>query len=371
MRLKESRMTDCAECVAGSVFNCQCFNDTSKTAGADVIARLFALENNGQLDSSTSNGIIANVVAYGYTVATLTCQQAFVNQEVLDVQCTNEDLGRKVRTNPNCIKCMQLAAEVAADRKKLEDDAHAINPNYKQQVVLSPVEQAYFGLEQDHSDGICKYVCFQCIIENLSQNIQMQLVESCDTNTQTFISAFVQGMSVQAAVELSQHVSALQSTGLAIQKQEDITSLAFEMASTIRQMTTVKMISAMKMNAFNLQNMTIEKDSTSVMVQNGTQGITTSMFASIVSRAYNNTAVQTSIDFQSKQQEIQIETTFTDLVNSLQTTVDTIETLMINTIGKIMVTLIALLLVLLFIFAALFFFKPDFLFGGTITNDDS
>lgn len=363
--------TECSACSAnGNVFNCQCFNSTKLTAGADTIARLYALEGNGQLDASTANGIISNVVSYGYTIATLTCQQAFVNAQTLEIDCNDPVIGDLVKNNPNCVKCKALAAQVAADRQKLEDDAAQINPNYQKQQVDPDIAESYFGVLQDHSDGICKYVCFQCIVENLSQNIQMQLVADCDINTKTFISAFTSGMSVQAEVELTQHQQALRSTGLDIQNQDDIKSLSIEMANTIRDMTTVKMLNALKQYALNVQNMKISPDSTSVMVQNATQGITTSMFASIVSKTYSNTSIQNSIDYQQKAQTIQIETSFTDLINSLQTTVQTIESLLIQTVGRILITLLALLLVVLFAFSALMFFRPSFLFGSTLDNQD-
>lgn len=359
----------CTPCVPSEVFNCGCFPDTSRTAGADTIARLYALEGNGQLDASSANGIIANVVAYGYTIATLTCQQAFVNQQIFDLECNNA-AGQIIRQNPNCVNCIKLALLVAADRQKLEEDAHTRNPNYTPQVVLPQIAESYFGVLADKSDGICKYVCEQCVFENLSQNIQMQLVAECDETSRTFTSAFTQGMSVQAEVSLTQHQQALKSTGLKIQSQEDIKSLSIEMANTIRQMTTIKMLSALKQSAFNVQSMTVDPNSTSVMVQNGSQGITTSMFASIVSQVYTTTNVQNSINYQDKAETIQIETEFTDLVNSLQTTVNTIETLLINTIGKIMITLLAMIMIVLFVFASLFFFKPGFLFGGSVTSDE-
>ena len=74
--------------------------------------------------------------------------------------------------------------------------------------------------------------------------------------------------------------------------------------------------------------------------------------------------------YQEKAETIQIETSFTDLVNSLQTTVDTIETLLINTVGRVLVTLLALLLIILFVFSAMFFFKPGFVFGGALDTGD-
>jgi hypothetical protein len=349
--------------------NCGCFQNTAATRGADTLARLYVLEGNGQLDSSSTNGIISNVVAYGYTVATLTCEQAFVNQQTLDLECLSS-AGPEVANNVNCKACIALAQKVAADRQKLEEEAHAINPLYVEQRVSSNILSAYLGVSGDTSDGICKYVCRQCVFENLSQNIQMRLIADCDSNTKQFTSAFVQGMSAQAEKEISAHQEALKTTGVNIQNQDDIKSMSIEMSNTIFSMTTVKMRSALKQHALNVQSMKIDPNSTSVMIQNGSQGITTSMFASIVSRVFNDTSVKTSINFDSRQTDIQIETSFSDLIKTLETTVNDIETLLLNTVGKVMVTLLAMIMMIMFVFAALFFFKPGFLFGGVGDSED-
>ena len=357
-------------CPPGSVFGSGCFKNVENTAGADTISRLYALESNGQIDASTTNGILASIVAYGYTIATLTCQQAFVNDQTITIDCNNAYLGQQVKDNPNCSMCKARAAANALARQQLEVDAHNKNPSYVKQVVNPDVAEAYFGVAQDHEDGICKYVCLQCVAESVSQNIQMQIVADCSVDTNEFVTAFTSGMSVQAETEISRYQQALQTTGLEIKSKEDVKSLSFQIADTIREMTTIKQLNGLNESALNIQNMEITPESTSVMIQNTKQAITTSMFASLTSQIYTDTNVQSSINYSLHAQTIQIETTFTNLVNSLQNTVTTIDGLLINTVGKIMITLLVFILIVMFIFAAFFFFKPSFIFGGALDDDD-
>lgn len=216
---------------------------------------------------------------------------------------------------------------------------------------------------------MCKYVCDQCIVENLSQNIQMNINAECDYTADTFVSAFSTGMSVQAAQSISQYQEGLKTTGVDIKSVDDIKSLSIQMANSLKQMTTLIQLNSLRQTAFNIQAMTIDHNSTSVMVQNSSQSITTSMFATLVSKVYNDVSVQNAINYSTLQKEIQIETSFTSLINSLQTTVTTIENLLVNTVGQAMLTLLALVMIILFAFAALFFFKPGFIFGGTISDD--
>jgi hypothetical protein len=362
----------CNACEGGSVFECQCFRKTGDTEGAVTLTRLYMLEQNGQLDASTTNGIIANIISYGYTTASVRCQQSFINQQTQEIDCSNTVIGDIVRTqNPNCDECKALAKQVAESRDNLEAEAHRLNPTYLPQTVDPEIAAVYFGLRDDHADGICKYTCLQCVAEDVSQNIQMRITADCQVDTEEFINAFVNGMSLQAENELTQHQDALASTGLKIQSQDDVKTLSIQIADTIRQMTLVKQLNGLNQDALNIQNIRINPGSTSVAIQNAKQAISVSMFASLISKTYTDTNVKNSIDFDINQKLVEVETSFNDLVTSLQTTVKTMEDLLVNTIGKIMITLAALLLIIIMIFAAFFYFKPSFLFGLVVSDEDN
>lgn len=366
--------TQCPDCSTGQIWLCGCFNDTSQTAGADVLARLYALESNGQLNGTTANSIITNIVAYGYTTATLTCQQSFVSQQSQSVNCNNGAIGALVQANPNCTACKTAALALYQDRLLLEQQAVAKNPGYTAQTLDPGILSSYFGLSGDTTpgqeaigwDGACMYVCEQCVTQNITQDLQMQITAECDFTTDEFSTAFVSGMTLQAQSALSQNVAALQSTGLDIQNNEGVTALAINIATTLQQMTQIAQVNGLKQSALNMQSMTIDPSSTSVVVQNVQQSISVSMLASLISRAYTDNSIQNSIDYQSKAQYIQLETTFTSLIDSLQATVSTMQGLLTNIIGQIMVSVVVLLFVIAMIFGALFFFRPQFLFGASL-----
>lgn len=343
-------------------------NNTENSTGADILARLYFLEGNGQLDASTVNGIISNIVSYGYTVATVQCQQAFVNKQTISIDCS-EEKGPLVRNNPNCLECIRLANQVAASRAQLDNDAHALNPSYKIPVLNQAIHDAYYG-PTGVVDGVCNYVCSQCVAADTSQSIQMNIEADCNLETDEFRTAFTSGMSLQAETEITQHQAGLANTGLAINKASDITNLAVQMADTIQQMTSVSQINSLKQNAINIQNMAVTADSTSVIIQHAEQAITASMFSSLVSKVYNDTAVQNSINYQEKQQYLKYETEFTDFIKSLSTTVNTIDTLLMNTLGKLIITFLLIFILVIVIFAAIFYFKPDLLFGSVVPSSN-
>lgn len=362
----------CEACNTSSpVWDCGCFRNTEKTDGATTLARLYVLQETGQLDGATANGVISNIVSYGYTIANVQCKQAFVDEQVFDIECNNAGQGELVLNNPNCTLCKQQALAVAKSRAQLEADAKARNPDYTVQKLDSAIEASFYGPtgtpgQEIGPDGICQFVCEQCIAANLSQNISMRIVEECSdrVTSEAFRTAFTSGMSLQAETELTKHQAGLESTGVQIQSQADIQSLSIGIANTLNQMTINKQLSGLYQDALNIQETTVEPGSTSVVLQNVSQAITVSMFASLVSRTYTDTNIQNSINYNLQRRQIEIETSFFDLVQSLEVTVKTMDTLILSTVGKIMITITVILMVILLIFAAFFFFKPSFLFGG-------
>jgi hypothetical protein len=362
------------QCLPGSTppFTCGCFGDTSATDGATTLARLYALESQGQLSGSTTGGIVANIVSYGYIMANVQCKEAYVAEQVIDFACNNE-LGPIVEfQNPSCDACKALAKQVADGRTQLEQDAHRLNPSYQIQVPDPVFVADYYGVLPNNSDGICRYVCLQCIIEDFEQDIQMKIVEDCAVDTPEFINAWSSGMSTQAVAELSNQQNALQSTGLQLKNKDNLSSLAIQVSDTIRQMTKVSMLNSLNANALLIQNTTISEGSTSVVLSNVTQSISLSMFASLVSQNYTDMNVQASIDMQAQQETIKIETSFADLIKQMENSVKTMDSLLVSMVGKIMITLVAILMLVLMVFASFFFFKPSFLFGGIVgdSNDD-
>ncbi len=184
-----------SEGICGSGISNPLWNCVEHTQGAAVLAALYNLSDNGQLSSSSASGIVANVVSYGFTVATLTCQQSFIASQTVSLNCDNSVLGDIVSNNPNCLDCKIKMQSIIDMRTKLETDANQLNPSYQiQQASQSNINQ-FNGENPNHNDGICQYVCLQCIAKDIEQTLQMTIDASCQTNTSSFITAFTSGMS--------------------------------------------------------------------------------------------------------------------------------------------------------------------------------
>lgn len=338
-----------SECNSISLENPFC--SVRRHPGAINISRIYALEEQGRLPGGTANGIITNIVSYGFTSAALTCKESFVASQDVTIDC-DPIKGEQVRTNPNCIACKQWMQNFIKSREKLEHDAHALNPNYIPQTPSKTLMKKWYGLESSHDDGICKYVCKQCIAIGINQDLSVKIVNECDVSTETFLSAFLSGMSAQSAEEVRKHQNALNSTGANIQNEKDIKSFGFHIADSLRSMTTISTLNELWQNAFTVQNFTIDSGSTSVVVQNANQTMSVSLIATIVSRLYSNTRIKTSVDYETNREIIKLLTSLNDLVKDVESSADTLEELMKNMFGKIMITVVALIAITILIAAA-------------------
>lgn len=356
-------------CISGEVTGPGCWKCVGDTNGALTLSRLYALQENGQLDADSVNGIVSSIVAYGYIYASSQCEQAYSADQVIEIDCTNTAAGYAVaHENPNCDECKKLAQDVYNARMQLEADAHAENASYTPQVLTDSIKQAWFGLTGDFASGVCKYVCEQCVAENVSQNIQMKVVAECDVDTDAFISAFVSGMSQQAASAVTKHQQGLQSTGLEVNNDADIQNVSVNIANTISEMTSIKQLNSLKQSALSIQQMRVNPGSTSVAIQNSKQTISLSMFASLASQVYTDTSMKAAIDYNVNVKTVEIETSFYDLIQTLETTASTMESILEATLGQLVITFVAVIVMILIIFASLFFFRPQFLFGATLDD---
>ncbi len=328
------------------------WNCIQDTPGATVLAALYNLSDHGQLDTSSANGIIASIVSYGFLTATTSCKQSFILNQNLSINCDNTVLGDAVANNPNCVACKAIMASLAQARNQLETDAHAANPNYTPQVPSQAILDIYNGTLPNHNDGACQYVCLQCIAKDINQTEQMTIDASCNTNTQSYISAFTNGMSYQAQVELGAQQNALKSVGYNIQNEDDVKKLSIQLADSITQMTKTESINALQQQALNIQQTIIDPGSTSVVLQHVNQTISLDMFASLASVTYSDARMKDAINFELTKKEIDIETSFTSLLQSLSTTVTEMNQLLLSIIGKILITILALLLTAVFLFVA-------------------
>jgi hypothetical protein len=328
------------------------WNCVQNTDGAQLLATLYFLDSHGQLANSSANGIVSSVVSVGFITASLTCKQSFISSQLLSANCDNAVLGDAVANNVNCIDCKAKMQAVVDLRNKLEADAHQINPNYLIQTPDPILLKQFNGNFGDRSDGICQYACLQCLVKDVEQTLQTTIDVSCQTSTNSFISAFTTGMSNQAEAELTKHQEALKNAGYDITSQSDIKSLSIQMADSITQMTQNVSLNALQQQALNIQETIIEPESTSVVIQHLVQSISLDMFSTLASATYNDARVQDAVNYTEQVKTIQIETSFNTLIRQLESSASTMEGLVLSLVGKVLISLVAMLLLGIILFAA-------------------
>ena len=113
-------------CTQDSNFRC-----VDETDGALILTALYNLSEHGQLDSSSASGIVSNIVSYGFTVATIQCQQSFFAEQDITVDCDNPVIGAAVENNANCARCQKIVQQIIDDRAQLDADAAKQNSNLR------------------------------------------------------------------------------------------------------------------------------------------------------------------------------------------------------------------------------------------------
>jgi len=348
-------------------FNCK----SQDQVGNILLSRFYELDRKGALHGNTANGVVSTIVAYGISTASTTCTESFEGDQTIDLECNNPVIGNLVRNNKNCKNCREQVATLIQEREYLEEKAHQLNPNYQKQVPSPALLDQLKGPQGDYTNGICAYVCDQCVIKDVSQTLQLNMTEKCEVKTRNFRNAFVSGMIDQAAAEITRHQDALNATGANIQTQDNVKSLAVHVANSIQQITNTKVLTQIHTQALTVQSMVIAPDSTSVVLQNVKQNMTVNMVASMVSKMYTDTQMKSSIDFSDHEEEVALQTSFLDLLKDIELSVEKMSQLLLQTVGKVMITIVAILMIMVMIFAGVFFAKPSVLFGGVFSDEDS
>lgn len=331
--------------------------------GSNLIGRFVSLDDNGQLNDITSSGIVTNIISAGFSEALSTCEQAFLASQSVKVNCDNTKIGELVRNGKNCEFCLTNVALLMVDRDKLEKQAASLNSSYTPQTVSTNVLRDINGSSGDMSTGICRYVCQQCVVENISQELVLNISSDCRVNTTDFRTAFTNAMTNHAANYISQHKDSLNQTGADIQSQLDVDRLSIAMSNTISNMTTNSTLQSLQTAGVAIQEMTIASGSTSLVVDNVSQSMSVTQFNSVTSSIFTDTRIRNSIDYDILQKQIELETNFTELVRSLTNTAESLQDILSSSMGKIVAILIGLLLTVGIIIVSLFVIKPEIIFG--------
>jgi len=357
-------------------FNSLVGDGTSLTNGQVALGSLFYLEDQGELPHRTATNIVTNVVSYGFTVATQECKQGAVAEQTLEMDCDSE-MGDKVFTNFNCERCKARVEKYLSERAKLDQDAHDLNPDYAVPELDSDtkkkLEGSFTGSDEIYKDGICKFQCMQCVARKIYQEFQLEMIQECDVTQSTFISAFTSGMSRQAERELADHTNKLRKMGFDIKTQDDLSYLGIHIANTIRQITKSELLTSLRSGVIALQGITVGDDSTSVVIQKFKQSASINMLATLVETFYGRTEFKQNLGYIGHdgdnpgilQDAVAKNYSFSDLLHEAVQSVNTLKGLLRSMIGKLMVTLVAVLIGALLVFGFIIYYQPKALLGGS------
>lgn len=334
---------------------------TNNPSGQLDLSRLFYLNEQGRFNGDTASGIVSNIVAYGYLFAQSKCSSSVVQQQAISINCQNSNFSAQSQLpNSSCQQCINAVYSIVQDRNKLEQDAQRLSGNiYKPQVASNDDLQQLLGTGQDFKFGACRMVCAQCVAENLNQDIQVRIGSACSTTSQDFRTAFVFGMTQQAARELSNNKDALSSVGQDISTNAKLDALSISIANSISAISQTKVLNTLQQQALVLQTIQIDQNSTSVYANNISQTMNVNLMASLASALFNEAEMKVAIQYDQLKQTIVNEDNLANTVATLKQAFNTIKDLLSNILGQLTLVLVVVLLIGLFGIAGYFFFKKE------------
>lgn len=364
----------CESCQPGCVYTCSInepfdevhFQNAMEEGSKKLIGALFALENQGELGGKSVKQIVNNVFSYGYSKATLTCQQAFIATQTIDINCDKPGQGAKVKANPNCQLCLVRTRKWLNSRKKLDLDANQLNPNYSIPKDVRGLNNILGVdgkvLEEDFlvgDSGICQYVCEQCVALNLDQNIQFQINANCSVETPEFRRAWAGAMTEKAGQELSQHMKALQKTSETGKLQD----LSIRLSNSITSITKTNTLVELRDQALIYQGIVVQPNSTSVVLQNVKQAVSMKVVADLSGAIYTSKqlAILSNSNLTAKVADLSL--TLNDLYKELSDTYQAMQTILQDTLGQIVISIAAILITFILIFAVLVYMRSNLITG--------
>lgn len=315
----------------------------NNTPGADHIAAFYKADESAGLIGSTANTVITNIIAYGLMYATTTCEQGSYIRQSVSIDCdTNK--GNLVSANKNCTYCRTQIERIIQDRLTLENQAASY--------VGSTYEPQEFTAEQLHDlRSTCNYVCSQCLVIDLHQDLSATMTADCDVTSNTFQKAFVFGMQNQAKIEISRNKQRLQQLGMKVQNDNDIDHFSFTMVETIRNIITSSTLNSLKQQAILTQDVVVESGSTSIVIQNLSQRLSLVMYSTLVASEISQARMQVAIDYATKSKVMELQSQLDQFIAQSSYVGLTIYNLLISVVRQVPSIIIVLIsLIILFVF---------------------
>ena len=341
----------------------------SGSQGSNLIARLYSIQDNGGLPNNTVQGIVTNIISTGFQKATTTCEQSFLASQGISINCDNTSIGSLVSNNRNCEYCLANVATVEKDRELLEQQAFTLNPSYVVQSASDEIVNTIKGRDGTYVNGICKYVCQQCVVENVDQKLVLQVTNECLVTTDQFISTFSNAMTNEASTYISEYREVLNTTGTQIETDLDVDTLSVSMSNTLKSMVSLTTLQSLQSAAIAIQEMNISSGSTSIAVDNLSQSMSVTQLNSLTSAIFTDARIRNSIDYDIQKEQIKIQTDFNNLVRALKTSVDNLQDILNTSLGKLIMIVAGILLTSVVVLVFVFILKPNSVFGnGGATN---
>jgi hypothetical protein len=315
----------------------------NNTPGANHIAAFYKADEAAGLIGSTANTVITNIIAYGLMHATTTCEQGSYVRQSVSISC-DEAKGNKVSTNKNCTYCKSQIERVIQDRLALEEQASSyINSTY--------VPQKFTADQLHDLRSTCNYVCTQCLVIDLRQELSANMTAECDVTSNTFQKAFIFGMQNQAKIEVARNKQRLQQLGQDVETQNQIDNFSLTMVDSIRNIVTSSTLNSLKQKAIIVQDVVVEPDSTSVVIQNLSQRLSLVMYSTLVASEISQARMYVAIDYATKSKVLELQSQLDQFISKSSYTGLTVYNLLVQVVKQIpsiFIVLFSLLILIAF-----------------------
>lgn len=344
--------------------------------GKQILAGFYHAESKGRIEGDNATNIINSMLALGFMTAISTQSTQFNVQQTLIADCQRTVDGTKdgdavdLTNTSTCLQCKALLREYVEDRAKLEQEAggDGIPPTTEafravQTRLLGPVKSEAGATLDDQfelTQGMCRYVCYQCVVEDTSQDVYVQIDSEADVTTVTFRNHYQEGLKEAASYQLAKYKNQVSELGYDIRENTDnLESLSLSVANVLSSITSVDTFNFMRTSALVMQNMRLGSErSTSMISSNIRQTVNLKMMSVASSQLYSESFLRTLLDVDDVSQAFQLEDTFTETLERFVSVISDLQGLLRTSIGKIMVSVIALLGAVLVMMVLFFFVRP-------------
>lgn len=349
--------------------------EITQAPGASYLAALYYLEEKGRAPYNSATEIVQDIIGYGFIEAHSSCAQAQLTTQTVSINCDDAGKAADVRNSSNCDICRHGVKDLMNQRQTLEDKALELNPKYVRQSPSQSLNEELRGTNATKDavdfDGICKFMCFQCVAEDIEQVASIKMDLACKSFGSNFKTSYVTGMYDRARQHVKNNAVALQQLGYDLRKQASVDQFALHMSNTIANMTSSKTYDTLFQQGINVQAMTIDSGSTSVVIQNASQSITNKMMASIAGQVFNEIDVKNTINYNDKSTQFDKTAQFGNLVEAATKGVTSVRRTIESSIGKILMAIVIVLSAVLILVGIYLYKKRKGAYANEPETNDS